>query len=271
MYWSTLLWSREAIFFIPGFWCCCLYLLFVGVFFLFFIYDLNQERNDYHPWVNWTSDRRAIAVAPSVCLSVLTVSRCFFFVGYVKRGWPQKKLSNSAPKSSYPWANFSKQLPCFLCAFPLNTLAAPIVLRTALDFIIIVPWGNVAKLSRYFFLSSRKINFRILSNSPGCPHLLYNYSVARSLGKSCQHSRDDSVRSSELIKPQIIPTSFIDSVLHCLRHMAESIKTTTSASLGCAVTYELENCRCWQTTLIIKTKQGSSNEVGYIWKTIEVQ
>ena len=151
MYWSTLLWSREAIFFIPGFWCCCLYLLHVGVF-LFFIYDLNQERNDYHPWVNWTSD--LLPLLPLLHLSVSPYGRYpdvlffFYFFGYVKRGWPQKKLSNSAPKSSYPWANFSKQLPCFLCAFPLNTLAAPIVLRTALDLIIIVPWGNVAKLSR---------------------------------------------------------------------------------------------------------------------------
>ena len=140
MYWSTLLWSRQAIFlFLASGAVACICCLLV--FFLFFIYDLNQERNNYQPWVNWTSGRRATAVDPSVCLSVWTVPWCFVCVfvlfGYVKRGWPQKKLSNSAPKSS--WANFSKQLPCFLCTFPLNTLAAPIVLRTALDLIIIVP------------------------------------------------------------------------------------------------------------------------------------
>ena len=79
MYWSTLLWSREAIFsFLASGAVACICCLLV--FFLFFIYDLNQERNDYHPWVNWTSGRRATAVAPSVCLSVWTVPRRFFLL-----------------------------------------------------------------------------------------------------------------------------------------------------------------------------------------------
>ena len=146
MYWSTLSWSREATFFIPGFWCCHLYLLFVGVFFIFHLRSEPREER--------LSSLGKLNLGPksycrcSIYLSLRMDGTPMFFFGYVKRGLPQKKLSNSAPKSSYPWANFSKQLPCFLCAFPLNTLAAPIVLRTALDLIIIVPWGNVAKLSR---------------------------------------------------------------------------------------------------------------------------
>ena len=65
--------------------------------------------------------------------------------------------------------------------------------------IIVFPEATLPNYLGMFFLSSRKINFRILSNSPGCPHLLYNYSVAPSLGKSCQHSHVELVRLSDII------------------------------------------------------------------------
>ena len=98
MYWSTLLWSREAIFlFLASGAVAC-------ICWCFFIFHLRSE-----PREERLSSLGKLNLGPksyycrcSIGLSLrMDGSPMFLFIfiffGYVKRGWPQKKLSNSAP------------------------------------------------------------------------------------------------------------------------------------------------------------------------------
>ena len=237
--------------------------------------DLDHaERNDYQPWGKLTSKSPGTMASahrfpspygryPTVCFSVSSkeVDQSNVWVA------PTTLFEKTV---SFPWANFSKQSLRFLCApesiYISRSRCAVLALITILSWI-----KGSEIISVVFFFKKDKLSYSFKFASLAA--------FVTTVVVPCLCAKADGIRVFNFDRlTSYIATNYSKSlfnlVLHCFRHVRESMKMITSVLLWCAVTYELENSRSLHTSLITKNRRGSSSGVGHIFgkpMTIEVQ